>query len=75
MNTALITFCDIFDGGCFAQWEGGTYCFIPVVGDFVHVRMDDGGEQIWKVKYRCIERGTVNLYCKFHKQCIEPKIK
>lgn len=75
MNNALITFWDITDGGGFAQWNPGTYCFMPVVGDLVHFVMDDGGEEIWRVKDRVIQKGCINLYCEFYKQYIEPKIK
>lgn len=75
MNQAIVEFWDITDGGGFEEWLAGTYAYVPNIGDLVHLTMEDGGEQIWRVKERVVCKGSIRLYCEFFQQYTEPKIK
>lgn len=75
-NQAHIEFHDIGSWGFpgIESWEPGTYNEVPVIGDLVWIRFEDGGEELWRVEDRCVYPSRVELYCRFHQQMKKPNV-
>ena len=78
MITRNVNFHDLDDGcfgvGTFHQWLADEYCCIPVIGDLVFIKLDDGSEALWRVEERTLRPYEIDVYCRVYKQLKDPVV-